>query len=124
MKVHISISSFEVTHAEKVEAQDIIDGIRTLRPASKIVIEISHPGEGPDHFLTGVTGATGLAHSVPEIAATVVAQQPSGYFFHGFFPALGPGNEFGRKLRTHDPAKYSAAHRIVQDEGSRRLRRR
>jgi hypothetical protein len=52
MNVHISISRFEVTNAEKVEAQDIIDGIRTLMPASKIVIEIPHPGEGPDHFLT------------------------------------------------------------------------
>jgi hypothetical protein len=40
-----------VTDAEQVETQDILDAIRTLKPASKIVIEIPHPGEGPDHFL-------------------------------------------------------------------------
>jgi hypothetical protein len=49
--VHLSIVRFEVANAEKVETQGIIDGIRTLKPASKILVEIPHPGEGPDHFL-------------------------------------------------------------------------
>lgn len=43
---------FGVTNAEEVEPQDIIDGVRTLKPASKILAEIRHPGQGPDHFLS------------------------------------------------------------------------
>jgi hypothetical protein len=49
--MHVSTIRFEVTKAEQVEAQDIIDAARTLTPVSKIVVEIPHPGKGPDHFL-------------------------------------------------------------------------
>jgi hypothetical protein len=51
LRMHISITRFEVTNSHQVEAQDIIDGVRTLKPVSKILVEIPHPGEGPDHFL-------------------------------------------------------------------------
>jgi hypothetical protein len=49
--VHISIVRFEVIKAEEVDVQDIVDAVRTLKPPSKIVIEIPYPGKGPDHFL-------------------------------------------------------------------------
>jgi hypothetical protein len=67
--VHLSIVRFDVTKAEQVEAQDILDGIRTLKPCSKIVINTLHPGKGPYHFLEWAR------EELTEAEATTIASQ-------------------------------------------------
>lgn len=49
--MHITAIKLEIRRVERVAPEDIIDGIKTLRPKGKLSIEISHPGQGPDHFL-------------------------------------------------------------------------
>lgn len=51
MTIKIFASSFNLNKEKAVDAQDILDAINTLAPATKLEVKIPFPGKGPDFFL-------------------------------------------------------------------------
>lgn len=51
MTIKIFASNISLKKEEAVDAQDILDAIDTLAPATKLEIKIPFPGKGPDFFL-------------------------------------------------------------------------
>lgn len=51
MTIKIYASSFNLIKEDPVDAQDIVDAIGTLKPATKLEVKIPFPGKGPDFFL-------------------------------------------------------------------------
>lgn len=46
-----TLTQFAIVSATEVSPNDIMDGVRTLTPASRVQVDIPAPGQGPDFFV-------------------------------------------------------------------------
>jgi len=66
IRLHTTITKFDIANATEVEVGDILDAVRTLRPSSRIDMDIAAPGRGPDFFVQWCKAELDEAESVEE----------------------------------------------------------